>query len=401
MSNEVEETVGDSEEPRPDIDAQSTESFEPVGDEEGVWEDGAPPAKRRLGLYLTPRQAFLVMASVLGVLLVALVVYLLWLASPADYTEEGGSVQGGLAPVLAIYGPGRQPEPGLRGPMGAAWSRDGKRLYVADTQNNRICVFSDKGRAITEFGQLGVAKPLAGAQRTWDPGEFSYPVDVAVDDEGRVYVADFYNDSISVLDANGKFIRRFPDPYSPTGKGSSGHDGGGIAITAIAVAGNKVYATDEYQVFVFDTAGKLLLQFGRPGMGAEGLDHPGGIAVDRDGNIYVSDSNHNRVMAFDAKGSPLWVTGRPVSGLQEKSDNPFVLPRGLTVLRDGSLLVADPLGQQLVQLDTNGQVIRFYGVRGTGEGQINFPNDVSVSEERILVADRQNHRVQVVKLIDR
>lgn len=356
---------------------------------------------KRAGFYMTPRQAFLTLAGVLTLVLVGMALYLYWITRPGDFTKEGGVIHGGLQPVIATYGPGKAPLPRFDQPMGAAWAPDGKRFYVADARNNRICVFDEQGRPILEFGELGVAKPLAGAARTWQPGELSYPVDVAVGSDGTVYVADFYNDSISAYSADGRFIRRFPDPYAPTGRGSSGNDGGGISVTAVAVSGDRVYATDAYQVFVFTTEGELVLQFGRPGDGPDGLDRPGGIAVDRDGRIYVADSNHNRVIAFSPKGEPLWVTGSPVVGMQEETDNPFVLPRGLTVLRDGSILVADPLGQQLVKMNADGKVVASYGVRGLDVGQLNFPNDVAALGDRILVADRQGQRVQVVKLVDR
>lgn len=366
-----------------------------------VASEASPESTRHAGFYMTPRQAFLLMAGALAVLLVGLAVYLYWITRPGDFTQEGGGEQGGLEPVLAVYGPGKQPSTRFDLPMGVAWSPDGDLIYVADARNNRICVFDSAGKPIREFGELGVAKPLAGSARTWQPGQLSYPVDVAVDRDGKVYVADFYNDSISVFTGEGRFIRRFPDPYAPTGKGSSGNDGGGIAVTAVAVANGKVYATDAYQVFVFTVEGELVRQFGRPGGGPDGLDRPGGIAVDRDGRIYVADSNQNRVIAFSPEGEPLWVTGRPVEGLQEETDNPFVLPRGLAVMRDGSILVADPLAQQLVKMNADGKVVATYGVRGVEAGQLNFPNDVSVVEDRVLVADRQNQRVQVVRLIDR
>ena len=385
----------------PEADPNATVEFDPV--QRAECESPELPVKpgRRLGFQMTPRQAFLTMAGVLGVILVGLAVYLYWITRPGDFTQEGGAAQGGLDPVIAVYGPGRQPQTRFDQPMGTAWSPDGSRFYVADARNNRICVFGADGKPLAEWGELGVAKPLSGSPRTWEPGRLSYPVDVAVDRDGTVYVADFYNDSISVFTPDGEFIRRFPDPYAPTGKGSSGNDGGGIAVTAVAVADGQVYATDAYQVFVFTVEGELVRQFGRPGGGPDGLDRPGGIAVDRDGRIYVSDSNQNRVIAFSPEGEPLWVTGRPVQGLQEETDNPFVLPRGLSVMRDGSILVADPLGQQLVKMNGDGKVVASYGVRGVEAGQLNFPNDVSVIEDRILVADRQNQRVQVVKLIDR
>lgn len=396
--SESEETaVADASQPEGSETDTNPEDDGPV-DELELLEEGAD---RRVGFYLTPRQTFNILAGVLAVLLVGLIAYLLWLSRPADFTREGGASRAGLIPVLAMYGPGKGENPTFKQPMGSAFSPDGRRMYVADTINNRIVVFDKNGKYKSEFGGFGIAKPLEGAAMTWDPGELNYPTDVAVDGRGNVYVADFYNDSVSVFTSKGKFIRRFPDPYKITGKGSSGHDGTGIAVTALTVADGKVYATDEYQVFVFSAKGELLRQFGMPGLGPTGLDRPGGIAVDSRGRIYVSDSNHNRVVAFSPVGKPLWVTGAPVKGLMKETDNPFILPRGLTVLRDGSILVADPLGQQLVKLDENGKVVANYGERGTVEGQLNFPNDVASFKDKILVADRENNRVQVVRLSDR
>lgn len=358
-------------------------------------------ARMPRGLYLTPRQTFMTLAGVLAVLLLALLAYLVWLQWPADFSTKGGKVQAGIEPVVAIYGPGRGAKPKFNKPMGAAWGRGG-RIYVADTQNSRVVVFDKDGTYRSEFGGFGIAKPLDGAKMTWKPGLLDYPTDIAVDSRnGDVYVADFFNDSISAFTSEGKFLRRFPDPNKPTGRGGSGSGGLGIAVTSLTVRDGKVYATDTYQVLVFSTGGKLLKQFGQPGLDPGMLDHPNGIAADTRGNIYVSDSNHNRVTAYDSDGKVLWTTGVRVSDLRKETDNPFVLPRGLTVLRDGSIVVSDPLGQQLVKIDEDGKVIATYGVRGAEPGQLNFPNDVSALKDLVLISDRANDRVQVVRLIGR
>jgi len=356
---------------------------------------------KRAGFYLSPRQSFIALAAGLAVVLLALIGYIIWLSLPADYSTQGGARNAGIIPELTVYGPGRGAEPRFTRPMGATWSADGKRLVVADTKNNRVIVFNSDGKFLFDFGGFGIAKPLKGSKRTWNPGELNYPTDVATDRRGNIYVADFYNDSISVFDRKGKFVRRFPDPNTVAGKGGSGQDGRGIAVTALTVERDLVYATDAYQVFVFKTDGTYVRQFGKPGVGAGDLDHPGGIAVASNGRVYVSDSNHNRVIAFSPEGAPLWTTGRPISELRKETDNPFVLPRGLAVLRDGSILVADPLGQVLVKLDEDGKVIAEYGMRGSAEGQLNFPNDVDSFGEKVLVSDRENDRVQVVRLIGR
>jgi len=374
-----------------------------AGDEMARDRADEPPIvpRTRRGLYLTPRQAFLWIAGVLAVLLIALLAYLVWLQWPADFSSSGGKVQANIEPVVAIYGPGRGAKPKFSKPMGATWGRE-DRIYVADTQNSRIVVFDKKGKYLSQFGGFGIAKPLSGTKISWKPGLLDYPTDVAVDSHnGDVYVADFMNDSISAFTSEGKFIRRFPDPYKPTGHGGSGSSELGIAVTAVTVQDGRVYATDTYQIFVFTTEGKLVKQFGLPGLDPGMLDHPNGIAVDSRGNIYVSDSNHNRVTAYTPDGKVLWTVGAKISDLMKETDNPFVLPRGLTVLRDGSLLVSDPLGQQLVKIDEYGKVIATYGMRGAEPGQLNFPNDVSSLKDLVLVSDRANDRVQVVRLTGR
>ncbi len=347
---------------------------------------------------MSPRAVFFTLAIVLGIVLIALVAYLLWLLRPADITQRGGTETAGLEPVLALYGPGQGDKPTFSRPMAAAWGNGG-RIYVADTQNNRVVVFDRDGRYRYEFGGFGVAKPSEGATATWKPGRLNYPTGIATDPaNGDVYVADFYNDSISVFDAEGKFLRRFPDPTKVVGRGGSGAQGKGIAVTALTVEDGKVYATDTYQILVFDTSGNLIRQFGMPGSNPGQLDHPNGIAVDFKGRIYVSDSNHNRVTAFSPEGTVLWSTGEQLSELMQQTNNPFILPRGLTVLRDGTILVADPLGQQLVRLSENGEVIATYGTRGEALGELNFPNSVASRRDLVLIADRQNDRVQVVRL---
>jgi len=75
-------------------------------------------------------------------------------------------------------------------PQGLAVDEARGRLIVADTRNNRIQVFSLRHEELCVFGRRGTAH-----------GEFRLPVDVAVDGEGNVYVADKYNDRVQ------KFLR--------------------------------------------------------------------------------------------------------------------------------------------------------------------------------------------------
>lgn len=356
-------------------------------------------APLRRGIRLTPRQWFIVLAVVLSVLLIALLVYLLYfLGRPEPLGSLPPKV--GIQPVWQVYGPGVGEKPLFDRPMGVAVGEDG-RVYVTDSGNNRVCVFDANGRFLFEFGGFGVAKPVPGGKYSYKPGRLNYPVGIDVDEDGNVYVASFYNDSIEVYDPDGKPLRRFPDPTKPVGRGSSG-EGGGIAVTDVAVSGDYVFATDQWQVFVFRRDGTFVRQWGKPGMEIGDLDHPNGLAVGTDGTVYVSDSNHARVTAFSQDGTPLWTVGTPPKGLTDRSPRALQLPRGLTVLPDGDLLVSDSFAFQLVRISTREQTVTgSYGGRGIEPGQFNFPNDVERLRGFLVIADKENGRVQCVRLTER
>ncbi|MCL4079333.1 hypothetical protein MX659_07025 [Coriobacteriia bacterium Es71-Z0120] len=359
-----------------------------------------PLGSLRRGIRLTPRQWFMVLAVVLFLLLIALLVYLLYfLGRP----ESLGSLppKEGIRPVWQVYGPGVGDKPLFDRPMGVAVGRSG-RVYVTDSGNNRVCVFDANGRFLFEFGGFGVAKPVPGGTYSYKPGRLNYPAGIDVDEDGNVYVASFYNDSIEVYDPDGKPLRRFPDPTKPVGRGSSGQEGGGIAVTDVAVSGDYVFATDQWQVFVFKRDGTFVRQWGKPGMEIGDLDHPNGLAVGADGTVYVSDSNHARVTAFSPDGTPLWTVGTPPKGLNDRSSRPLQLPRGLTVLSDGDVLVADSFAFQLVRISSEEHTVTArYGERGTEPGQLNFPNDVERLRGFLVIADKENGRVQCVRLTGR
>jgi len=349
---------------------------------------------------ISARQAFLMLALLLAVALIALIVYLFLLSGSSGLVTLGGQVKAGIQPVLTIEGPGTGQLPRFDRPLGAAFAPDGT-IYVADSGNDRICVFDKDGTFLREFGGHGIAKPLPGADTTWEPGTFNFPAGLDVDAGGNLYVADFRNDQIQVFDSTGTFLRRFPDPTAVVGKGSSGQEGTGIAVTDVAVRGDRVYATDEFQIFVFSVEGELLGQFGRPGTEPGEMDRPNGVDVAENGTVYVSDSNNNRVQALSPTGESIWVAGERTPGLRKESDNPFALPRGLTVLNDESLLVVDAFAFALIEVGVDGVVGASWGERGVEPGQFNFPNSVDDLDDLLVVADKENDRVQVLRLMGR
>ena len=345
---------------------------------------------------ITPRRAFQLLAVALVLIVIGLLIFLLWFLGRPDRLYDLPE-RSGIQPVWQSFGPATGDRPLFSRPMGVAVGRN-NRIYVTDSENNRVCVFDSSGRYLFEFGQFGVAEPLAGIQPTYGPGSLNYPIGIECDDAGDVYVASLYNDTIEVFTADGVPLRNFPDPLTVTGKGGSGIGGTGIAVTDVAVFDDRVYATDTYQILVFTREGELIDQWGKPGVEADSLDHPNGLAVGLDGTVYVSDSNHNRVTAFTPEGDVVWQVGTISGGVTDTSEREIELPRGLAVMNDGSVLVTDSFGFSLIRISPEGEIVQRYGERGVEPGQLNFGNDIEVLRGFIVIADKENNRIQMVRL---
>lgn len=326
---------------------------------------------------------------------------------PRDDTlvVRGGEAIGGIVPVLTISGPGRGEHPEFARPMGGAIDDEG-RIYVSDSGNNRVVVFDPDGRYLFEFGGFGIAKPLPGYDSTWEEGLMNYPLGIDIGADGAIYVADFRNDQIQVFDREGTFLRRFPDPTTVVGRGASGQDGFGIAVTDVAVDGDLVYAADTYQVVVFTAEGEFVRQFGRPGTGPGEFNHITGIDVLRNGRIIVADSNNHRVQVLSALGEHLWSLGNvpgmsaeetQAAGTREPYE--FGLPRSVTVMGDGTLAVLDTFNFSIVLFTPDGRLEGTFGERGATPGQMNFANSIEAAGELLLVSDKENSRVQLLEVV--
>lgn len=354
--------------------------------------------QRALRAARRPARILAAVAAVLLILL-AFLSYTLAQILSSDGRLIGLSPIAGVQPVMIIEGPGAGQYPFFESPMGVAVGK-GNRIYVADAGNDRVCAFGTNGRFLFEFGGTGVDKPLPGGVRSWVPGRLNFPVGIDADKQGNLYVADFRNDCIRVFDADGVYLRSFPDNKRTVGRGGSGQDGTGIAVTDVSVVEDRVYATDRYQVLVFSLEGELLGQYGRPGRGELEFDHPNGIAATPSGQTFVSDSNNARIVCLGGDARQLWSVGSTPPGPDPRADaGPFGLPRGLAVLSSGTVVVADAFNFGIMTISPDGSQVKTFGVRGSEPGTFDFPNDVDAMGDTLVVADKGNNRVQLVKLV--
>jgi len=177
---------------------------------------------------------------------------------------------------------------------------DSDRLFVSDGKLHRVLVFSPKHEV---EGQI--AEGLVD------------PVGLAIANENRfLYVVDEQQDQVLVYDADTlKLLRRI-------GTGGKKHtlttpgDFGGASNVALDKDGN-VYVTDTMnnRVEIFDADGKFISQFGKPGDGPGYFARPKGIAIDCDGHIWVADEYQDRVQVFNREGQLLTYVGDTHSNL--------------------------------------------------------------------------------------
>ncbi len=225
----------------------------------------------------------------------------------------------------------------LDGPLGVA--ADASFVYVADGNNCRLQVFRRLQGTLWET----IGSPR-GCQGDDDLGR---PADVALDDQGNIYVADA--------------ARRQVEQYLPT-----------RVYNASFGAVDTPYITDE-----------------------DHYNHPSGVTVDEDGSIYIVEAAGHRLVKRRPDGEVAWTVGTP--GVEGDGESSFYRPEDVDVSPDGVVYVADSRNHRIQAFGTDGAPLRTIGAKGTGQTEFDCPQGVAVSADgRLYVADTCNHRVQVL-----
>jgi len=166
------------------------------------------------------------------------------------------------------------------------------------------------------------------------------------------------------------------------------------------------------RVFVFNRGNPAVLIFQPDGrfINAWGKDmfvRPHGITAAPDETLYLTDDLGHRVGQFTLEGQLLrdiGPAGAPsqtgVSGFDYRSitsAGPYNLPTNVAVADDDHLFIADGYGNASIHhFDAGGSLVQTWGVPGDAAGQFNVPHGICVDAQgRVLVADRENSRIQV------
>jgi DNA-binding beta-propeller fold protein YncE len=139
-------------------------------------------------------------------------------------------------------------------------------------------------------------------------------------------------------------------------------------------------------VLVFDEKAATL-ELWQQADGSRKFVSPVGVAIGADGIVYVADSELGLVARLDRQGNSIGPIGK----------GHLTRPTGIAYdAKTRRIYVADTGDHQIKLFDTEGGLLDAWGERGEGPGEFNFPTYVSISGEKLYVADTMNARVQVL-----
>jgi len=212
---------------------------------------------------------------------------------------------------------------------------DTDKLFVSDDKYHKVIVINAKHQEESSFGADVLARPGG----------------MAIDEENRfLYVVDTGSDVVDVFDADSyKLLRKIGTP------------------------GKKHLLTD-------------------PG----NFSLPTNVAVDKEGNVYVTDTLNNRVEIFDADGQFVRTFGKNGDGPGQ-----FARPKGIAIDGDGHVWVVDAMQQRVQVFDTEGRLLIYFGQPGDWPGQFSAPYDIAIDRKnnRVVTSEQFPARVQMFRYV--
>ncbi len=212
---------------------------------------------------------------------------------------------------------------------GAAKDANGN-TYVSDTNFHRIRRIATDGKIYHFAGATNGTSGSGGDNGTAASARFNRPGALAIDPTGtKLYVADTNNNRVRVIDLTTNIVTSY------AGTGGAGFNGDGVIATDAALnnpagltvdASGNLYIADRYnhRIRKVDAASRLITTVagdGNPGFGGDGgaataaqLNNPADVAVDASGNLYIADLTNHRIRRVKTDGKIDTIAGNGTSG---------------------------------------------------------------------------------------
>jgi DNA-binding beta-propeller fold protein YncE len=272
---------------------------------------------------------------------------------------------------------------GLQEPSAVAIDAEG-RIWVAEAFADRVRAFDKSGKEVASIGKTGSGK-----------GELCSPGGLAIAPDGSIFVADSGNHRIERFTSKGDVLATFgewgwlraaglPQPAlnEPLG---------------LAIESNRLYVANArlHRVEVFSLDGEHLAMLGSRGVGDGQFERPTAVALDDKGFLYVADSGNNRIQSIDREGKFVRSWGEFGPWLNFFSD-----PTGIA-WRDGLVYVADRDNHRVQVFGEDGELRYDFGMHALlprqGEGKLHYPDHIALAPDGsfLALAESFEDRVQL------
>jgi DNA-binding beta-propeller fold protein YncE len=251
-------------------------------------------------------------------------------------------------------------------------------LYVADSKVGAIFIFN------TETKDVELIKNGAHAR-------FAMITGLTIDDSDRMFVSDSVLRHVIVFDPKHRAEAMITEGMSsPAG-------------LAVDNENRFLYVadTDLDQVLVYDADNfRLLRKIGTAGKAhrlteAGQFSRPTNVAVDSDGNLYVTDTFNNRVEIFDAEGNFMSTFGKAGDG-----PGYFARPKGIAIDQDGHVWVADTVQDRVQVFTREGRLLLWLGGHGSLPGQFSAVQGLAIDKNnRVFTSEQYPGRVQMFRYV--
>jgi DNA-binding beta-propeller fold protein YncE len=262
---------------------------------------------------------------------------------------------------------------GMHRPMSVAVDSS-ERIYVVDTTQATVFVFDLKMKRMELLGG----------------GKLALPYGIAIDRNDNVYVSDVRHKRVFVFDRDWNLTaavsrvggREFLNP----------------AGLALDEARGRLYVVDSHahRVFACDL-GRLDrgASFGERGEEDNEFNFPNSVAVDKQGNVYVTDTLNFGVKVYDKDFKFIRKIGQHGTGM-----GMFDRPKGVALDSEGNLYVVDASFSNFQIFNADGKLLLFVGGFGAEPGYFRLPAGIYIdNKDRIYVSDQVNSRVQIFQFL--
>ena len=281
-------------------------------------------------------------------------------------------------------------------------------LYIADRNNNRIRKVNSAGNISTVAG-TGTAG-FSGDGAAAVAAQLQSPQGVALDGAGNLYIADAGNHRIRKVDSSGNI-----STVAGNGTASFGGDSGAATAAQLSDPSGGVALDGAGNLYIVDRGNDRIRKVDSAGVistvaGRERLSNPQDVALDGSGNLYIADMGNHRIHKVNSAGVISTVAGSGTAGFSGDGGAATAAqlnqPRGVAPDGAGNLYIADSNNQRIRKVDSDGNISTVAGDGMIGSGgdggpataaRLGYPLGVAVDGAgNLYIAESGSNRVRKV-----